>query len=264
MVDKTLLLQKLTQNAPKLAASLKDSLNFNTSFGKKFSEEGFKAASEALNRGYDMSLLNDIVDLTGPEPVFGDGFDFDLNMGRNVFPTDIIGKDSLMTPATQSAQSLKQFLPLTNPNIPASSMSKMFDVLKNVKPEAMDNLQKVYDIGPAGYDHLEGIGREINRSLNNGYDPMLIAQDMNSNGGFPVGYMMSTSAGDKPYPFPSQMAHKTLELLPTLHGGAFPALDSAQAFLPQKPNKDWRRPSGDFSIDTLYEDNFGQTPYRRY
>lgn len=268
MVDKTLLLQKLTQNAPKLAASLKDSLNFNTSFGKKFSEEGFKAASEALNRGYDMSLLNDIVDLTGPEPVFGDGFDFDLNMGRNVFPTDIIGKDSLMTPATQSAQSLKQFLPLTNPNIPASSMSKMFDVLKNVKPEAMSSLQEMDEDYPypEGFSPIDEVGRIINTSLNNGYDPELIAQDMNSNSGLPLDYERSImNANGVLPPFSSQVLYKALNAFPYDRAPTqFPAQVSAQTFLPNKPNKSWRRPPGDFSIDTFYEDNFGQTPRRRY
>lgn len=263
MIDKTLLLQKLTQNAPKLAANLKNSLQFNnTDLGKEFSENAFKSASEALNRGYDMSLLNDSIhSLPGPDPITGEGFDFDLNMDRNLFPTDVYGKYSLRTPASQSAQSLKQFLPLTNPNIPASSMSKMFDVLKNVKPEHIDTLQYIDDIRPEMSNLINDAGHVINTALNNGYDPGLIAQDMNIHGGFPSGYLKGNTVE-----FPSDMASGGYEIgmsdASDEFASMFPAQASAQAFLPNKPNKSWRRPPGDFSIDTFYEDDFGQTPRR--
>lgn len=262
MIDKTLLLQKLTQNAPKLAASLKDSLQIDAAFGTDFSENAFKSASEALNRGYDMSLLNDdILSLPGPDPETGEGFDFDLNMDKNLFPTDVYGPYSLKTPAAQSAQSLKQFLPLTDPSIPASSMSKMFDVLKNVKPENMDNLQYIDGNSLTRRNLIGATGRIINTALNNGYDPMLIAQDMNNHGGFPNSYLKGNNVE-----FPSDMFDGGYDINLSDDGFAsiFPAHTSAQTFLPNKPNKSWRRPPGDFSIDTLNEDNFGQTPYRRY
>jgi hypothetical protein len=69
--------------------------------------------------------------------------------------------------------------------------------------------------------------------------------------------------------FPSDYRPKKVgvrgAILPDIHNDdLFPANTSAQAFLPNKPNKSWRRPPGDFSIDTFYEDDFGQIPYRRY
>ena len=155
---------------------------------------------------------------------------------------------------------------VSSANTASPAVASLFDVLKKVKPETVINMSKIMGAGqssPFAAQYFSEGANTLKTALENGYDPGLLAEDMDFYGGFPYSYSNSNTVE-----FPSDLCGDDIvDGIPIPHDSyakIFPAQASAQAFLPNKSNKSWRRPPGDFSIDTFYEDNFGQTPYRRY
>lgn len=147
------------------------------------------------------------------------------------------------------------------------------DIVTAGNPGPVGNLSKLVDIAsnnPFANQNLKHSTDVLATALSRGYDPKLLAEHAGSFMGIPEleSEMFYGDNFDEGGAFPSDWRPKQVGVreanLPGINiDDLYPANTSAQAFLSDKPSRDWKRPSGNGTLGILYGNLSAQTPIRK-